>query len=254
MQSQTNELKYYSSIKNWDFEDINYEEEYLTNWKFFEKISELTNKNSLCLDIGTGGGEKVLRNYPNVGMIIATDFSKEMISTAKENLKKYKKENVKFCVMDNVKMTFPDELFDLISARHTVINVKEIYRVLRKDGYIVIEGIHKNDCQELKDLFGGGQGYHDEESISEQDYKDLINAGFSKVNKVIISINEYYKSDNDLMALLLKTPILDDFEEGSFEEHIKSIDIKLFNEYVKKFKTEKGILLKRVLYGIIAQK
>lgn len=58
------------------------------------------------------------------------------------------------------------------------------------------------------------------------------------------------------MALLLKVPILDDFSEieGNLEKHLKSIDANLFKEYVKKFKTEKGILLERVLYGIVATK
>ena len=39
-----------------------------------------------------------------------------------------------------------------------------------------------------------------------------------------------------------------------FEEHLKSIDQDLFEKYVKRFKTEKGILLERVLYGIVARK
>ena len=58
------------------------------------------------------------------------------------------------------------------------------------------------------------------------------------------------------MALLLKAPILDDFSgiEDSFEGHLKTIDSRLFSEYIRKFKTEKGILLERVLYGIVAQK
>ena len=49
--------------------------EYLTNWDFYKKIKENTNKKSLCLDLGAGGGENVLKYYPDVGMIIATDFS-----------------------------------------------------------------------------------------------------------------------------------------------------------------------------------
>ena len=42
--------------------------------------------------------------------------------------------------------------------------------------------------------------------------------------------------------------------DGDFDKHLKSIDSNLFKEYVKRFKTEKGILLERVLYGIVAQK
>lgn len=251
-----NELDYYSKIANWDFSQINYEEEYLTNWEYFDQIKKNTNEKSLCLDIGTGGGEKVLQRYPNVRMIIATDFSKEMIYTAKENAKKYPEKNVKFGVMDSMKMQFPDDLFDLVSARHTVINAKQIYNCLTKGGKLVIEGVNQKDCWELKKLFGKGQGYNDKKSISEKDYEDLVKAGFSKIEKVEILINEYYKTEEDLMALLLKTPILDDFSEteDSFKEHLSSIDSELFNEYVRRYKTEKGILLERVLYGIVAQK
>ena len=58
------------------------------------------------------------------------------------------------------------------------------------------------------------------------------------------------------MALLLKTPILNDFSEMNGEElvHKNMVERELFNEYVKRCKTEKGILLKRVLYGIVAKK
>ena len=58
------------------------------------------------------------------------------------------------------------------------------------------------------------------------------------------------------MALLLKTPILNDFSKIKCEEfkHREIIERDLFNEYVKRYKTKKGILLKRFLYGIVAKK
>lgn len=250
------EIEYYSKIANWDFSKINYIEEKITKWSYWEAIRKNTNQKSICLDLGTGGGENVLKKYPNVGMIIGTDFSKEMIHTAEENAKKYKNKNVKFCVMDSCNMKFPDNLFDLVSARHTVINAKQIYNCLANEGALVIEGVDRKDCFELKELFGKGQGYNDKKSISEKDYEDIVEAGFSKIEKKEILINEYYKTEDDLMALLLKVPILDDFSEieNSFNEHLTSIDTKLFNKYVDEYKTEKGILLKRVLYGIIAKK
>lgn len=250
------ELKYYEEIGNWNFSDIKYKTEKLTNWDFYEKIREYSNEKSLCLDIGTGGGEKVLANYPDVGMIIATDFSKEMIKTAKENSKKFLNRNIRFTKMDNLNMEFPKETFDLISARHTVINGKQIYDCLVEDGVLVIEGVDKNDCWEIKELFGRGQAYNDEISISEKDYQDLKTAGFKKIEKVEILKNEYYQTAEDLMALLLKAPILDDFSDINNEnfKHKKIIEKDLFDEYVAKNRTEKGILLKRVLYGIVAKK
>ncbi len=246
---QENELKYYEEMRNWNFEQINCESEELTDWDFYQKIRENTNESSLCLDLGTGGGESLLKNYPKVGMIIATDFSKEMIKTAKKNALAYPNKNVKFTWMNNLDMSFPEETFDLISARHTIINAKQIYDCLVKGGALIIEGVDKKDCWELKEIFKRGQAYNDEMPISEKDYADLVKAGFANIEKVEIVENEYYKTEEDLLALLLKTPILDDFSNTN-----RKIEKDLFKQYVENHKTVKGILLKRVLYGIVAQK
>ena len=253
---QENEFKYYERIGNWDFSQIKFQTENLTNWDFYEKIKENTNEKSLCLDLGTGGGEEGLKNYPSGGMIIATDFSEEMIKTAKKNAKKYSNKRVKFTKMNNLEMNFPRETFDLISARHTIIEAKQVYDCLANHGILVIEGVDKKDCWEIKKIFGRGQAYNDKIAISEKDYLDLKEAGFKNIEKVEILQNEYYETEEDLMALLLKTPILDDFSEIKEEkfEHRTIIEKNLFDEYVKRYKTEKGILLKRVLYGILAKK
>lgn len=247
-----NELKQYNKIGNWDFSQIDCITERLTSWDFYEKIKENSSDKSFCLDLGTGGGENVLKKYPNVGMIIATDLSKEMLKTAKNNLEKYSKRNVRFACMDNREMTFPEEIFDVISARHTVINAKQIYSCLVKGGTLVIEGIDKKDCLDIKRVFKRGQDYNDEISIAEKDYNDLLAAGFTNIEKVEILENEYYKTEQDLMKLLLKTPIINDFTKMDTSDAI--IEKDLFDQYVKEYKTEKGILLKRVLYGIVAKK
>ena len=253
---QEQELKFYEEIGNWDFSKIKIITEKLTKWDYFEEISKHTNENSLCLDLGTGGGERVLKKYPKVGMIIATDFSDEMIKTAKENLKKYSNRKVKFTKMNNLEMKFPNEIFDLVSAKHTIINAKQIYNCLTKGGTLVIEGIDKKDCWELKELFGRGQAYNDEIAISEKDYQEIKEAGFEKIQKIKIIENEYYETKEDLLALLMKTPILNDFSEIHENKKLghKKVEIDLLNKYIQKNKKEKGILLKRRLYGIVAQK
>ena len=253
---QENEINFYEKIGNWDFSKIKCQTEKLTNWDFYEKIKENTNEKSLCLDLGTGGGERLLKYYPKVGMVIGTDLAENMIKTAKENAKKYPKKRVKFTKMSNLEMNFPKETFDLISARHTIINAKKIYDCLAPDGVVVIRGVDKKDCWELKELFGRGQAFNDEISISKKDYLDLKEAGFKEIEKVEILENEYYETEEDLMALLLKTPIIDDFSEinGNHFKKKELIEKELFDEYVRRYKTKKGILLKRVYYGIIGKK
>ena len=150
-------------------------------------------------------------------------------------------------------MTFPEGMFDLVSARHTIIDCYQIRECLKEGGTVVIRGVDKGDCSELKQIFGRGQGEYDEIAISDLDFANLREAGFKKIEKVEILINEYYKTEQDLMALLLKTPILErEKEDGKME--MPPIEKDLFDEYVKKYKTEKGILLKRKYYGIIAKK
>ena len=250
------EYKRYEEIGNWDFSDITYTVEQDSDWDFYKEIAKYSKSDSLILDLGTGGGEKALSKMLDVGMVIATDFSPKMIETANINKKNYPNKNIKFVTMDNLKMNFPNNLFDIITARHTVIDAVQIYNCLSSNGILIIEGVDKYDCWDLKKLFNRGQAFNDNISISEKDYNDIKNAGFSEVNLQEIIQYEYYKSENDLLALLLKTPILDDFSEldTSNNTHSNQIEEELFNKYVAEHTTDKGIELKRVLYGIVAKK
>lgn len=242
------ELDFYNKIKNWDFSDIKVDEENLTNWDMYSILNNVADKESYILDLGTGGGEKVLNCFPDVAKIIGTDLSTEMIKTANENLKISNKSNIEFKVMDNLKMNVPNDYFDIVVARHTCIDAKQIYSTLKDGGLLLLRGVDKLDCWELKKLYGKGQAYNDIKPISQIDYENILDAGFENVELVPIHIREYYKTKEDLIALLLKTPILQDFDKET------NIDIALLNQYIENHKTDKGILLIRRYYGITAHK
>lgn len=242
------ELDFYNKIKNWDFSDIKVKEENLTNWDMYSILNNVANKEDYILDLGTGGGEKVLNCFPDVAKIIGTDLSAEMIKTANVNLKRSNKSNIEFKVMDNLKMNVPNDYFDIVVARHTCIDAKQIYSALKDGGLLLLRGVDKLDCWELKKLYGKGQAYNDIKPISQIDYENILDAGFRNVELVPIHIREYYKTKEDLIALLLKTPILQDFDKET------NIDFTLLNQYIENHKTDKGILLIRRYYGIIAHK
>jgi len=242
------EKEFYSNIKNWDFSKINYSIETISNFDFYKTISNYSNSSSLCLDLGTGGGENLLKNYPEVGYIIATDISEEMLKTAKNNLKNYPNKKVKFILSDNLNLNFPNEMFDLISARHTQINYQLSYNILVKGGVLVIEGVDTKDCFELKEIFNRGQEFNSKEILSKFEYENLLKVGFQKVELFNYLFNEYYASKNDLLNLLMKTPIINEFETN------KEIEDDLLEKYINKFTCDKGIKLKREYYGILAIK
>ena len=251
---KTNEYNYYNDLANWSFEDINYTSEIFTNWIYEEEIKKLVSKNTKILDLGTAAGENLLKNYPDCAEILGTDFSREMIENAKKNLLKSGRKNISFRVMDNLEMDTPDNYFDLVTARHTIIDPVQIYKTLKNGGYLIIRGVDKLDCWSLKRKFDRGQAYHDIKPISLIDYEKVIAARFKDVELIPLHVIEYYKTKEDLLALLQKTPILDDFSEKHQEYKKKPIEKEIFNEYVEENRTEKGIKLIRRYYGIIARK
>jgi len=103
-------------------------------------------------------------------------------------------------------------------------------------------------------MFDGGQGYSDVNPISLIDYNSIIDAGFKEIELIPIHIREYYKTKEDLLALLYKTPILADFseEKRNFEKEI--INTEILDNYISKNTYERGILLIRRYYGIVAKK
>ncbi len=246
-----NELEFYEKVKNWEFSMINYTKECLTDWDLYKLLELNANKDSILLDLGTGGGEKVIKYFPDCKEILATDFSKEMINTARENLRKSGRKNIEFRQMDNLNMNTPNNYFDIVVARHTCTDAQQIYNTLKTGGKLLLRGVDKLDCWSLKMIFGKGQAFDDTKPISLVDYENIIKAGFKHVELVPIHVREYYKTKDDLLALLLKTPILVDFSE--IEDNI-IIDNDILDKYIKENTTEKGILLIRRYYGITAIK
>ena len=252
---KVNEYDYYNNLANWSFDDIDYTVKNFTNWIYEEEIINHSNKESKILDLGTAAGEKVIKYFPDCLEILGTDFSKEMIKVANENLIKSGRKNITFKVMNNLEMNTPDNYFDLVTARHTVIDPKQIYKTLKSGGFLILRGVDKLDCWELKRNFNRGQAFHDEKPISLIDYEAILDTGFKNVELIPLHVIEYYKTKEDLYALLLKTPILDDISEKQDNEYERvPIEKNIFEKYVINNLTENGIKLIRRYYGIIAQK
>lgn len=187
------ELEFYNEVKNWDFGKIKYIEECLTNWNMYDILNKTATKDSYILDLGTGGGEKLLEYFPEAKEIIGTDFSNKMIKTANNNLKKSNRTNIKFKQMDNLNITTENNYFDIVVARHTCIDAKQIYNTLKSNGILIIRGVDKLDCWELKKLFKRGQAYNDIKPISLIDYENILEVGFKKVELVPIMLENIMK-------------------------------------------------------------
>lgn len=255
---QENELKFYDEVKDWNFDEFEIETENLTNWDFYEELKKATDENSKVLDLGTGGGEKVIQCFPEVKEILGTDLSTEMIKTAQKNLEKSGRRNITFRIMDNLAMDVPDEYYDVVVARNTVTDPKQIYKALKKGGTLLIRGVDRDDCWSLKMLFGKGQGFHDTKPISIIDYENVLKAGFKDVELIPLHEREYFKDKEKFVKFLKKVPIIDDFSEENpdeyFHHYLNGLDEKLLEEYIRENTYDGRIRLLRRYYGIIAKK
>ena len=247
-----NEKEFYEEIKDWDFSMFEIESEKLTNWDMYEILKEITTKESKILDLGTGGGEKLLERFPEVKEILGTDYSPEMIKTANKNLKESGRKNIKFKVMDNLNMDVEDNYFDVVVARNTPTDPKQIIKCLKPGGYLLIRGVDKYDCHNLKMIFRKEETNN--KPISIIDYENVINAGFKDVELVPIHEREYFKNKYLFKEFLKKVPILDELCDEGIDYYAKEIDDDLLDKYIKE-NTEKGkIKLLRRYYGITAKK
>lgn len=252
---KVNEYEYYNGLANWSFSDIKYDVVNFTNWVYEDEIRKCVNNDSRVLDLGTAAGERVIETFPDCAEILGTDFSVNMIKQANINLEKSGRKNISFKVMDNLEMDTPDNYFDVVTARHTKTDKKQIYKTLKSGGILIIRGVDKLDCWELKRLFNRGQALRDNKPLSLIDYEGILDAGFKDVELVPLHEVEYYETKEDLYALLIKVPILDDLSEVKNEEYERiPVEKDLFEKYVNEHTTQKGIKLVRRYYGITARK
>lgn len=254
---QDNELCYYEEVKDWDFSEFQIESEALTNWDLYELLNEVATSNSKILDLGTGGGEKVIKYFPDCKEILGTDFSKAMIETANKNLRQSGRKNIEFKLMNNLEMTVDDCYYDIVVARNTVTDPQQIYKCLKEGGYLFIHGVDMYDCHSLKLLFCKGQAFNDKKPISIIDYENIISAGFKDVELVPIHKREYFKNKKLFMEFLKKVPIIDDFneEENNNKSFINNnLDENLIDLYINDNTYDGKIRLLRRYYGITARK
>lgn len=248
--SSNNYKEFYDRVGEaigWDFSSIKYVSEEL-GWDFYAEVSKYCKPTDLLLDIGTGGGEKVLEIAKNVCLLIGIDMSSGMIKTAKTNLSTSKVPNVKFFEMYADKLQFPDNFFNIISSRQSDFYVYELVRVLEKGGMFLTQQVSEHDKLNIKTAFRRGQSYGERDGAFKERYiKKLKDTGFSEVSFFDYDVMEYYQTPEDLVFLLKNTPIIPNFGVDVY-------DFDILNKFISENTTDKGIMTNSKRYMIIAKK
>ncbi|WP_203339521.1 class I SAM-dependent methyltransferase [Planococcus beijingensis] len=234
-------------INGWDFSQLRVSADKAA-WEFTAEVSRRCNKDDFLLDIGTGSGETLLKIAPFVQIAVGIDLSIEMIQSAKENLRGSTQTNTRFAQMSSKALSFPKHFFDIVVSRHAPFNSAEVEKVLKSDGIFITQQVSEDDKLNIKRSFGRGQTYNLQDGTLKEKYRrELIDAGFSKVEIYDDNVLEYYERPEDLLFLLQHTPIIPNFGQ---EEN----DYRLWNIFIEKNQTSKGICTNSKRFLIVAIK
>ncbi|WP_050180467.1 class I SAM-dependent methyltransferase [Domibacillus robiginosus] len=245
-----NELDFYDKVgktNGWNFSQLQVITEGI-EWDFYEEVTKRCRRSDILLDVGTGGGENVLKIASSLLFLVGIDLSGEMIGTAQSNLKNSNVSNVRFSEMSAAHLQFPDGFFDVVSSCHAPFVSAEIARVLKKGGTFLTQQVSEEDKVNIKTAFGRGQSFGELDGMLKEKYiKELKEAGFTKVQSFAYRATEYYQRPEDLIFLLKHTPIIPDF--GQCEK-----DLDILNDFIQCNITEKGIRTNCDRFLIIANK
>ncbi|MBT6774826.1 class I SAM-dependent methyltransferase [Candidatus Woesearchaeota archaeon] len=232
----------------WDFNEIFKRVKTIDKkWNFLEIVKNHLKKKTILLDIGTGGGEKLLQIAKFVEKAYGIDISKGMITTAKKNLVKSNLSNVEFKLADANKLPFPKNYFDIITCKHAPFSTKELFRVLKPNGIFITQQVGERDKQNIKDIFERGQCFEEKDNTSMNKYiQKLKQFKFKIIKKEIYNATQYFHNMKDIIFLLKNTPIIPHFDIEK--------DKKFLEEFEKKYKTKKGIKTNSNRYLIISKK
>jgi 2-polyprenyl-3-methyl-5-hydroxy-6-metoxy-1,4-benzoquinol methylase len=90
--------KFYDRVgaeNGWDFSRVKCQTEGVL-WDFYEEVKKSSQPTDILLDIGTGGGEKVIPLAASYLLVVGIDQSKGMIQTAIDNFRESGTRYVRF--------------------------------------------------------------------------------------------------------------------------------------------------------------
>ena len=140
----------------WDFSYLTgrYHEE-TPPWSYEAIVRDLAREADSLLDLGTGGGEKLLELKDALPThTIATEGYAPNIPVARANLEPHGIRVVAYNIDEAARMPFDDHSFAVIIDRHEAFDAVEVARILRPGGVFLTQQVDGRDIADMLALFG----------------------------------------------------------------------------------------------------
>jgi SAM-dependent methyltransferase len=143
-------------FQGWDFSHLQgrmFEEQ--PPWSYAARAGELLRRASAALDLGTGGGERLLalrEDWP--AKIVATEDYPPNVRLATERLGAFGVRVVDVALTYSGRLPFADGEYDLVLNRHSGFNPDEVARIVTPGGWFLTEQVHGLWAKDLLAAFG----------------------------------------------------------------------------------------------------
>lgn len=166
----------------WDFSYLRGRmTEELPPWSFMARAAKLMDQSTSVLDMGTGGGERILelrKHWPD-NVVVTEDYPPN-IRLAKEHLEPFGVKVVNVPLTEESSLPFENDEFDLVLNRHSELNCTEVSRILAPEGVFLTQQIHGLWAQDLLSVFGMAPRWPD---ATPEYYVSRLNAAGLNVEK-----------------------------------------------------------------------
>ena len=123
-------------------------------WSYLTRAGELMRQSTALLDMGTGGGERLLRlreDWPR--KVVTTEDYPPNVALARERLEPLGARVEVVALLRDGPMPFDDGEFDLVINRHSGLNASEVGRILAPGGAFLTQQVHGLWAQDLLAAF-----------------------------------------------------------------------------------------------------
>jgi hypothetical protein len=124
-------------------------------WSYSSRAAQLMRQSSAMLDLGTGGGERLLKlqeHWPS--KVVATEEYPPNFRLATQRLAPLGVMVVDVRLTEGDPMPFTDGEFDLVLDRHSAFNPREVSRLIAPGGTFFTQQVHGLWAQDLLAVFG----------------------------------------------------------------------------------------------------
>lgn len=150
-------------------------------WSYTSRAAELMRQASSVVDMGTGGGERLLKLHEFwPSRVVATEDYPPNFRLATERLSPFGVRVVDVQLTDVDPMPFLNGEFELVLNRHSGLNAREVARILAPGGTFLTQQIHGLWADDLMAVFDAKPQWPD--STPDKYVPQLKAAGLTVVN------------------------------------------------------------------------